>query len=100
MNLVHVKYLLIGGGLASSSAAEAIRALDPQGELMLVGQEPVRPYHRPPLSKGYLRARDRSELFVQSQDWYVGQDIHLRSGVRAASLDTARHVVALANGEE
>jgi NADPH-dependent 2,4-dienoyl-CoA reductase/sulfur reductase-like enzyme len=100
MNLVHVKYLLIGGGLASSSAAEAIRKIDPQGELMLVGQEPVRPYHRPPLSKAYLRARDRSELFVQSQDWYVKNDVRLRSGVRAASLDTARHVVALASGEE
>lgn len=101
MNLVHVKYLLIGGGLASSSAAEAIRTIDPQGELMLVGQEPVRPYHRPPLSKDYLKSRGgRRELFVQPQDWYATQDIRLRSGVRAASLDTARHVVALENGEE
>ena len=51
----HVKYLIVGGGLAASSAAKAIRAIDPQGELMMVGRESIRPYHRPPLSTEYLR---------------------------------------------
>jgi len=39
MSLLHVKYLLIGGGVASSAAAQAIRALDPRGDLLMVGLE-------------------------------------------------------------
>ena len=55
MSNLHVKYLLVGGGLASSSAAVAIREVDREGSVLLVGQEVSRPYHRPPLSKAYLR---------------------------------------------
>ena len=51
MHKHHVKYLLIGGGVASSAAAEAIRGRDREGEVLLVAQESTRPYHRPPLSK-------------------------------------------------
>jgi 3-phenylpropionate/trans-cinnamate dioxygenase ferredoxin reductase subunit len=100
MNSSHVKYLLIGGGLASSTAAGAIRRLDPQGELMVVGQEQIRPYHRPPLSKAYLRQRmDRQELFVQPAGWFSDQRIQLRTGLRASHLDATRGAVSLANGE-
>ena len=52
---LHVKYLLVGAGLASRSAARAIREHDADGAILLVGQEPTRPYHRPPLSKEFLR---------------------------------------------
>src|SRR5689334_13893676 len=39
MSNLHVKYLLAGGGVASSSAATAIREIDPEGAVLLVGQE-------------------------------------------------------------
>src|SRR4051812_1768415 len=101
MSGLHVKYLLVGGGLASSSAAQAIRARDPQGEIMLVGQERIGPYHRPPLSKTYLRQRTaRPELFTQKSGWYAEHRIQLRTGLRASQLDTSRRLVALENGEE
>src|SRR5688572_27985880 len=100
MSVLHVKYLIVGGGLAGSAAAEAIRAIDPQGELVVVGRESIRPYHRPPLSKSYLRRRsDRAELFVQPEGWYADKRIQLRTGVRAAHLDVARRVVTLQSGE-
>ncbi len=96
-----MKYLLIGGGLASSAAAQAIRAIDPRGELMMIGQEINRPYHRPPLSKTYLRTRpSRDELFTQPADWYAEHHVQLRTGLRATRLDAARRVVALENGQE
>src|SRR5271168_1625658 len=96
----HVKYLLIGGGLASFSAASAIRARDRQGALMLVGQEINRPYYRTPLSKAFLRRQmERSSLFTCGPDWFAAQGIQLRTACRAAHLDTHRSVVALDNGE-
>lgn len=100
MSVHHVKYLLIGGGLASSSAAAAIRELDPEGAVLLAAQEIVRPYHRPPLSKEYLRRQEtREELFTQGQDWFEKNHIELRTGRRAAHLDVARGTVTLDQGE-
>ena len=49
-----VDYLLIGGGLASATAANCFRHRDPRGSILLVTDEPELPYHRPPLSKKYL----------------------------------------------
>src|SRR3954471_11002392 len=102
MSSLHVKYLLVGGGLAGSAAAQAIRKLDPRGELMIVGAERIRPYHRPPLSKDYLRQprRDRTGLFALPVDWYANNGLQLRTGIRASHLDTARQTIALENGEE
>jgi NADPH-dependent 2,4-dienoyl-CoA reductase/sulfur reductase-like enzyme len=96
----HVKYLLIGGGLASFSAAGAICAADHQGALMLVGQEINRPYYRTPLTKKFLRRQaDRSSLFTCDPNWFAANGIHLRTACRAAHLDTHRSVVSLDNGE-
>lgn len=101
MSVPHVKYLLIGGGLASSSAAEAIREIDRAGSITLVGQEISGPYHRPPLSKEYLRRqKPRIELFVHGPDWFEQQRIVLRTGRRCAHLDAARMSATLDSGEE
>src|SRR3954469_14097963 len=96
----HVKYLLVGGGLAPSAAAEAIRAIDPVGEMMLVGQEAVRPYHRPPLSKGYLRKRDRRELLKLPPARFSHNHAQLHTGLRVSQVDSARAVAGLENGQE
>src|SRR2546423_13097566 len=50
-----MRYVLIGGGLASATAAEHIRKRDAGGEITIVGAEQHLPYHRPPLSEGDLR---------------------------------------------
>lgn len=100
MRVHHVKYVLIGGGVASSAAAEAIREIDAEGSVLMVGQEIVRPYHRPPLSKNFLlREVSRDELFVKGQGWFEEQRIEFRSGRRAAHLDVHRGAVTLDQGE-
>ena len=70
MSNLHVKYLLVGGGLAGISAARAIRARDPQGALLIIGQEINRPYHRPPLSRQYLRGQmTHEDIFTHPSSW-------------------------------
>lgn len=101
MNSRHVQYLLVGAGLAGSSAAEAIRERDRQGPLLLIGQEVNRPYHRPPLSKDFLRgALGRTDLWTRQPGWFEENDIEMRTGLRVSHLDCARHAVALDNGEQ
>ena len=101
MSNLHVKYLLVGGGLASSSAAEAIREIDREGSLLLVGQEVNRPYHRPPLSKEFLRRqKGRRELFTQDPEWFEKNHVELRTGRRVSHLDAGRMIAVLDSGEE
>ena len=101
MSSVHVKHLLIGGGLATSAAVTAIRKLDPRGEILIVAAEKVRPYNRPPLSKDFLRKQTlKSELFTLPVNWFSDNRVQLRTGLRASHLDTARRVVTLESGQE
>ncbi len=101
MTNLHVKYLLVGGGVASSAAAAAIRERDREGSVLLVAQERSRPYHRPPLSKGYLRRETpREELFTTPPGWFERHDVELRTGRRVTRIDAARSSVALDSGEE
>lgn len=100
MNGHHFKYVLIGGGLASSSAAQAIREADHEGSILLAAQEIVRPYHRPPLSKEFLRRqKPREEIFTQESQWFEKNHVELRTGCRAARLDVARNAVTLVDGQ-
>jgi len=101
MSHLHVKYLLAGGGITSSAAAVAIRCLDSANSVLMIGQEINRPYHRPPLSKGYLRRQERhDDLFTLPPDWFDKNHVELRTGRRVAHLDTARSAATLDDGSE
>ncbi len=101
MSHSNVKYLLAGGGLAASSAAVAIRAIDPASPILMIGQEINRPYHRPPLSKEYLlKATTHRDLFTLPEGWFAENKVDLRTGRRVSHLDTARQAVTLDDGKE
>jgi len=99
MDRLHVKYLLIGGGIAASEAARAIRERDATGSLVMVTRESSRPYRRPDLSQRYLRREvQRSTIAVEGVA--AVPDVTLRTGRSARILDVARHRVSLDDGSE
>jgi 3-phenylpropionate/trans-cinnamate dioxygenase ferredoxin reductase subunit len=101
MSNLHVKYLLIGGGLASSAAAEAVRSIDREGRVLLVGQEINRPYRRTLLSADYLlRRAPREALFTHAAAWYERHGVEMRTGRRVSHLDTSRNAATLDDGDE
>jgi 3-phenylpropionate/trans-cinnamate dioxygenase ferredoxin reductase component len=51
----HFELVITGGGLASARAIKAYREAGGAGSVALLSKDVVLPYHRPPLSKGYLR---------------------------------------------
>jgi 3-phenylpropionate/trans-cinnamate dioxygenase ferredoxin reductase subunit len=98
---LHVKYLLVGGGVASGAAAQSIRAADANGAILLIAQERTRPYHRPPLSKALLRREvGRDAIFVTPPAWFEQNGVELRTGRRVTRLDPSRHSATLDSGEE
>ncbi len=95
------RFVIIGAALAGASAAAALREGGFDGQITLIGAEPLLPYNRPPLSKGYLRGQDRFEdQLVNPAAYYAEHDITLRSGVRADAIDPRRKIVTLERGDE
>ena len=92
-------FVIVGGGLAGAKAAETLRAEGFTGDIVLLGQEPERPYERPPLSKGYLLGKaERDSAFVHPADWYAEHAVDLRTGVAATAIDPAAHMVTFGGG--
>jgi NADPH-dependent 2,4-dienoyl-CoA reductase/sulfur reductase-like enzyme len=96
----HDTFVIVGAGLAGAKAAETLRDEGFDGRLVLVGEEPERPYERPPLSKAYLTgAADRESADVHPAGWYGERGVELLTGARASGLDPAGHRVELDTGE-
>jgi 3-phenylpropionate/trans-cinnamate dioxygenase ferredoxin reductase component len=96
-----VKYLLIGGGLASLRAAQQIRSLDAQGSILIACEEPLPPYDRPPLSKGYLQGeRAGDQLLLESTEKLAGDRIDYALSRVVGRLEPATKVATLADGEQ
>jgi len=94
-------FVIVGGGLSASKAAEALREQGFSGPLTIVAEEPELPYERPALSKGYLTgSADRDSLFVHDHAWYADHRVEVRTGVRATALDRGRKAVTLSDGDE
>jgi NADPH-dependent 2,4-dienoyl-CoA reductase/sulfur reductase-like enzyme len=97
----HDGVVIVGGGLAGQRCAETLRRLGYDRAIRIVGDEPVAPYDRPPLSKELLAGKvDERSLAYRPSDWYREQEVELLLGRRAAALEPASRVVRTTAGEE
>jgi 3-phenylpropionate/trans-cinnamate dioxygenase ferredoxin reductase subunit len=96
-----VDYLLIGAGLAGGSCARKLRQEGADGSILLVGREQDPPYHRPPLSKDFLRGEtSREDALVAAPEWWEEHDVELLTRTSAMKLDTSERTVRLSSKEE
>src|SRR4029453_5776918 len=90
---------IVGASLAGLRAAETLRARGFDGELTLIGDEPHRPYDRPPLSKQVLQGVwEPEQTFFRRKDGYDALALDMRLGVRAMSVDLRARRITLADG--
>ncbi len=93
-------FVIVGASLAGAKAAERLRQGGFDGRVVLLGEEPERPYERPPLSKDYLRGEaGRDKVYVHEEGFYEQQGIELRTSTRAIGIDPAAAHVVLEDGE-
>jgi 3-phenylpropionate/trans-cinnamate dioxygenase ferredoxin reductase subunit len=94
------RFVIVGASLTGATAAATLREEGFDGEVVLVGEDRLPPYERPPLSKEYLRGQRRlDEAFVRPDDWYAENAIDTRFGVRAERVDLRERSVALDVGD-
>ena len=91
--------VVIGAGQAGVQAAEALRAGGCSEPITLLGDEPLGPYHRPPLSKAWLAGDvDAAQLVMRAPELLAKKGITLRTGVRVQAIDRSARTVTLADG--
>ena len=92
-------FVIVGAGLTGAKAAETLRAEGFGGRVLLIGEEPERPYERPPLSKEYLRGEaGREKVWVHDEDFYAAHSIELRLGTAVTGVSPADGRLTLADG--
>lgn len=93
------KIVVIGAGQAGASLVARLRKGGFDGDITLIGAEPVPPYQRPPLSKAYLLGDMAMErLFLRPESFYSDQNITLKLGQSVAEIDPVARTVTLGDG--
>ena len=91
-----IDVLLIGGGIASASAAAELRERGFAGSIVLATRELDPPYHRPPITKGYLQGREqRSSTLVHPERWYDDHDVELLTRTPVMDLQPTQRTAKL-----
>jgi 3-phenylpropionate/trans-cinnamate dioxygenase ferredoxin reductase subunit len=80
-------FAIVGAGLAGAKAAETLRQDGFDGRLILIGDEPERPYERPPLSKDYLRGETPDAPYVHDASFYADNAIELLTSTRVTGIE-------------
>jgi len=92
---------IVGAGQAGFQSAASLRDNGFDGRVVLIGDEPVLPYQRPPLSKTYLAGQSGvGDLWLRPVEFYAKQEIDLVYGDPATAIDRGRHRLQLASGME
>ena len=79
--------VIVGAGLAGLTVAETLRTEGYEGPITLLGDEPCGPYHRPPLSKGYLLGdTQEAQLVMRAPELMAKKNITLKIGAGVTAM--------------
>jgi 3-phenylpropionate/trans-cinnamate dioxygenase ferredoxin reductase subunit len=99
MNEMSAHVVILGAGHAGGTAAALLRQYGHEGPITLIGDEPIAPYQRPPLSKAWLKGEaDADSLALKPLAFYAENNIDFRPNVSATAIDRAAKTVALSTG--
>jgi 3-phenylpropionate/trans-cinnamate dioxygenase ferredoxin reductase component len=94
------RVVIVGAGHAGFQLAASLRQGRFDGAVVLLGDEPVLPYQRPPLSKDYLDGKIGLDLLLMRPEaFYRDHRIDYLPGTRAVEIDRAGRQLRLASGE-
>jgi 3-phenylpropionate/trans-cinnamate dioxygenase ferredoxin reductase subunit len=97
--------VIVGAGQAAASFVSRHKALAKKDignnePLILIGEEPVPPYQRPPLSKAYMSGDlERERLFIRPAQWYSEQSITTHYNTHVESIDPQLKQLKTSDGQ-
>lgn len=95
-------FVILGGGPAAKSAAEAVRMRNQTATVTIVTQESHLPYNRPMLTKGIVRDFGYNGLVMEGPEWYEENNINFVPDTVVLKANTDAKTVSLryADGSE
>ena len=88
--------VVVGAGQAGSSCVAKLRNSGFEGQITLIGEEPVPPYQRPPLSKAYLLGDMALErMFLRPETFYSENNIELRMSTRVDAINASEQTILI-----
>ncbi|MFB6147203.1 MAG: NAD(P)/FAD-dependent oxidoreductase [Halobacteriaceae archaeon] len=91
-------YVILGDGIAGSSAAETIREEAPDADITVVTDEGEALYNRI-LIKEYAKGKlPEAPISIHEESWYADRDIELSLNTLVTSVDPAAHEVHTHDG--
>ena len=94
------RYIIIGGGIAGVSAAEAIHALQPEADITLISEEHYLPYFRMSLTRYLAGEVEREKLILHNQQWYLQNHITILLNTHVEAVDAGAKLVVLEDGQK
>ena len=92
--------IIIGASHAAAQLAPSLRQEGWEGKIIVIGDEPHRPYHRPPLSKAFMSGeRTADELQIRSEKLYEKNDIEFKLNTRVSSINRKDKTITLTTGD-
>jgi 3-phenylpropionate/trans-cinnamate dioxygenase ferredoxin reductase component len=93
--------VIVGGGLAAATLAGAYREAGGEELVTILSADDRPPYHRPPLTKGYLRGdiEEESQTYVQQPEYYDENVIDVQLETDVTGIDTEAREVVTGSGE-
>ncbi len=92
--------VIIGAGHGGVQAAASLRDEGFGGRILLIGDEAELPYHKPPLSKTFIKDAEAKPQILRAEAFYSGASIDLLLGESVESLDPAAKRLKLASGSD
>ncbi len=91
--------VVVGGGHAAGHIAGVLRMNGYHGPIRIVGEEPLPPYQRPPLSKNYLAGQmDLDQVLLKPLEFYRRTGADLALGCRVERIDRASRTIMTSDG--
>lgn len=95
------RLVIVGAGQAAFALAAKLRMLKDSRPITVLGNEPVLPYQRPPLSKKYLLGEmSFDRLLFRPEAWYAENDVEIRLSTPVEAIDRDSKSVKLFDGSE